>query len=105
MVEIPATVVDKIGAPYGKGVIPKGTYNGQTADVPTAIVRNYLVTRSGLSADTVYAMTKALFEHLPELAAAHSAAKGIQLQHALEGMPIALHPGAERYYKEKGLLK
>jgi TRAP transporter TAXI family solute receptor len=105
MVEIPATVVDKIGAPYGKGVIPKGTYNGQTADVPTAIVRNYLVTRSGLSADTVYAMTKAMFEHLPELAAAHSAAKGIQLQHALEGMPIALHPGAERYYKEKGLLK
>jgi uncharacterized protein len=86
-------------------VIPAGTYNGQSADVPTATVINYLVTRSDLSADTVYAMTKAMYEHLADLAAAHSAAKGIQLAHALDGMPVPLHPGAARYYKEKGLLK
>jgi len=105
VVEIPASVVDKVGSPYVKGVIPAGTYNGQSTDVPTATVINYLVTRSGLSADTVYAMTKAMYEHLPDLAAAHSAAKGIQFAHALDGMPVPLHPGAARYYKEKGLLK
>jgi uncharacterized protein len=105
VVEIPASVVDKVGSPYVKGVIPAGTYNGQSADVPTATVINYLVTRSDLSADTVYAMTKAMYEHLADLAAAPSAAKGIQLAHALDGMPVPLHPGAARYYKEKGLLK
>jgi hypothetical protein len=63
------------------------------------------VTRSDLSADIVYGMTKAMFEHLDELVAAHSAAKGIRLDRALLGMPIPLHPGAERYYKEKGVLK
>ncbi|HTI86999.1 MAG TPA: TAXI family TRAP transporter solute-binding subunit [Alphaproteobacteria bacterium] len=105
VVEIPAAVVDKAGAPYVKGVIPTGTYTGQTADVPTATVVNYLVTREGVSADTAYGMTKAMFEHLGDLAASHSAAKGIQLAHALDGMPIPLHPGAERYYREKGLLK
>jgi TRAP transporter TAXI family solute receptor len=105
VVEIPAAVVDKAGSPYVKGVIPSGTYNGQTADVPTATVVNYLVTRSDLSSDMVYSMTKAMFEHLDDLAASHSAAKGIRLTRALEGMPIPVHPGAERYYKEKGLLK
>ena len=105
VVEIPNSVVDKVGSPYVKGIIPAGTYNGQTTDIPTAEVVNYLVTRADLSADIVYAMTKAMYEHLGDLAAAHSAAKGIQLQHALDGMPIALHPGAERYYREKGLLK
>jgi hypothetical protein len=105
VVEIPAAVVDKAGSPYVKGVIPAGTYSGQAADVPTATVVNYLVTRSDLSADIVYGMTKAMFEHLDELVAAHSAAKGIRLDRVLLGMPIPLHPGAERYYKEKGVLK
>lgn len=105
VVEIPAAVVDKAGTPYVKGVIPSGTYTGQTADVPTATVINYLVTREGVSANTVYGMTKAMFENLDDLAAAHSAARGIHLDRALIGMPVPLHPGAERYYKEKGVLK
>jgi uncharacterized protein len=105
VVAIPAAVVDKVGSPYVKGVIPANTYGGQTADVETAEVVNYLVTRADLSADTVYRMTKAMYEHLPDLVASHSAAKAIELNHALDGMPIALHPGAERYYKERGLLK
>ena len=47
-------------------------------------------------------MTKAIFENLPELGAAHAAAKEIKLENALKGMPVPLHPGAERYFKEKG---
>ena len=50
-------------------------------------------------------MTKQLFEHLDTLKAAHSAAEGISLENAVKGLPIPLHPGAERYYKEKGVLK
>ena len=48
-------------------------------------------------------MTKLLFESLPELAKAHEAGKQIRLETALAGVPIPLHPGAERYYREKGL--
>ena len=43
------------------------------------------------------------FENLPDLAAAHAAARSIKLESALEGMPVPLHPGAARYFKEKGL--
>ncbi|WP_292656619.1 TAXI family TRAP transporter solute-binding subunit, partial [Mesorhizobium sp.] len=46
-----------------------------------------------------------MFDHLDQLAAAHAAAKAIDPAKALAGMPVPLHPGAERYYKEKGLLK
>jgi TRAP transporter TAXI family solute receptor len=58
VVEVPSAVVDKIGAPYVKTVIPAGTYTGQSADVQAAAVINYLVTRADLKDDVVYAMTK-----------------------------------------------
>ena len=64
--------------------IPAGTYEGQTADVATAAVQNYLVTHAGVSDDVVYAMTKALFEHLDDMVAAHAAAKAIKLENAAQ---------------------
>ena len=103
VVEIPADVVEKVGAPYIAGTIPAGTYNGQTGDVPTAAVVNFLVTRSDVSDDLAYAMTKTIYENLDQLAAAHSAAKAIKIDDALGGMPVPLHPGAERFFKEKGV--
>jgi TRAP transporter TAXI family solute receptor len=105
VVAVPAEEVAKIGAPYLSVVIPKGTYEGQTEDVPTAAVGNFLITRADVSDDTAYQMTKLLFEHLDQLTAAHAAAKAIDPAKALDGMPVALHPGAEKYYREKGLLK
>src|SRR5437667_8987968 len=106
VVPIPAGVVKKThDATYLPSVIPANTYRGQTTDVPAASVQNYLVTHEGVSSDTVYAMTKALWSGLDQLIAAHSAAKSIDPKRALEGMPVPLHPGAERYYKEVGLLK
>lgn len=105
VVEIPASVVDKIGAPYIKATVPANTYTGQTSDVAGAAVVNYLVTRSDLSTDLVYGMTKSIFDNLPELAASHSAGKDIKLEKALDGMPVPLHPGAEKFFKEKGLIK
>ena len=105
VVAVPKAEVDKIGAPYVAAVIPAGTYEGQTADVETAAVGNFLITHDGVSDETAYQMTKLLFDNLPALTAAHAAAKAIDVKKALEGMPVPLHPGAERYYKEVGILK
>ncbi len=106
VIPIPADVVTKVGsAAYQPATIPAGTYDGQTADVPTAAIANYLVTHSGVSDDLAYAMTKAMYENLDTLYAAHNAAKAIKLENATKGMPVPLHPGAERYYKEKGVIK
>lgn len=105
IVSIPAEVADTLGAPYMAATIPAGTYEGQTADVPTLAVGNFFLTHEGVDEETVYQMTKLMFENLPELVAAHQAAKAITLDTALDGMPVPLHPGAERYYREVGLIK
>ncbi len=105
VVEIPTAIVDKVGPPYVKVTIPKGTYEGQEGDVPTAAVQNYLVTNAKVPDDVVYGMTKAIFDSLPDLQAAHAAAKAIKLEGALVGMPVPLHPGAAKFFKEKGVLK
>ena len=106
VVEIPADVVAKVGdAAYQPAVIPANTYEGQTKDVPSIAIQNFLVTREGLSDDTVYTMTKAMWENLDALVAAHAAGKAIRKENALKGMPLPLHPGAARYYREIGLLK
>jgi uncharacterized protein len=106
VVPIPVEVVKNTNDPaYLPAMIPANTYKGQTADVPSAAIQNYLVTHDGVSTETVYAMTKALWTNLDQLVAAHSAARSIDVKHALDGMPLPLHPGAEKYYKEVGLLK
>jgi TRAP transporter TAXI family solute receptor len=104
VVAVSPEIVESIGAPYAAGTIPAGTYEGQEADVPTAVVRNYLITHDEVPEETAYAMTKLLFDNLDQLTAAHAAAGGIDPAVALEDMPVPLHPGAERYYKETGLI-
>ena len=105
VVAVPREVVDKIGPPFIAATIPANTYTGQDKDVPTAAVVNYLVTSSAVSDDLAYQMTKLIFESLPELANAHAAGKEIKLDAAAAGSPVPLHPGAIRFYKEKGLIK
>ena len=106
LIPIPAEVVAKVGNPvYVAATIPANTYDGQTADVPTASVPNLLVTRVGVSDEVVYLMTKSLFDHLDQLVQTHPAAKDISVKTAITGLPIPLHPGAERYYREVGILK
>jgi TRAP transporter TAXI family solute receptor len=106
VVPVPADVVTKIGeAAYQPAMIPANTYGGQTTEVPTVAIQNFLVTHEGVSTDTVYKMTKAMFDSLPELHAAHAAAKVISKENAPKAPPVPLHPGAEKYYKEAGLIK
>jgi TRAP transporter TAXI family solute receptor len=103
IVAVPKSVVDKIGTPYLPVTIPAGTYKGQDAAVEAAAVQNYLVTRSDLKDDVVYEMTKTFFENLPALQAAHAAAKSVKLEDAAKSPPVPIHPGAAKYYKEKGI--
>lgn len=106
VVPIPPGVIAKIGdKAFLSAAIPAGTYKGQDQEVMTAAISNLLMTREGVSADTVYALTKGMFENLGEMVAAHGAAKGISLRSAALGSPVPLHPGAERFYREKGVLQ
>ncbi len=103
---IPADIVTKINDPaFQVGVIPAKTYEGQDSDVSTISVQNYLVTHDGVPTQTVYLMTKSMFENLDQMIAAHSAAKAIKKENAAKNPPAPLHPGAEKYYREVGLLK
>jgi uncharacterized protein len=104
-VAIPREVADKIGnAAYQPTSIPANTYDGQTEAVPTVAITNLLVSHEGVSDDVAYQMTKLMFDNLGKLATAHSAAMDIKLEGAAKNLPIPLHPGAERYYKEVGAL-
>ncbi len=107
IVEVPDEIYQKLKEDYPfytQVTIPAGTYKGVDEDVKTVAVLAMLATNADLPDDLVYQITKAIFEHRDELVAAHKRAEDITLETALEGMSIPLHPGAEKYYKEKGLL-
>lgn len=89
---------------YSKITIPKEMYNTD-APVSTFYIANMVVVNKNLSADLVYRITKAFFENIATIRKSHPAVKGLTLEAAVEGMPVPLHPGAEKYFKEKGLLK
>lgn len=106
IVTIPPEVVARIGDPaYQAAIIPAKTYEGQATDAPTVVIPNFLVSHEGVPADTVYKMTRSMFENLDQMVAAHGAAKAIKKENAVKGMPLPLHPGAEKYYREAGLIK
>ncbi|WP_297509527.1 TAXI family TRAP transporter solute-binding subunit [Thermococcus sp.] len=88
---------------YVRQVLPKDTYKGMTEDTPTLAVKAILVASADLPEDVVYEMTKVLFDNVEALRAVHQKARFISLKTALDGMSIPLHPGAYKYYKEKGL--
>jgi TRAP transporter TAXI family solute receptor len=83
--------------------VPKGTYSGMTEDVQTLAVLAMLAVRADVPEDVVYKVLDIMFTYIGELRAAHARAEAISLEKALEGMPIPLHPGAVKYYKDKGI--
>ncbi len=103
LIEIPPATVTKLGAPFRRGAIPANSYPGQTTEVATALVPYFLATRADLPEARVFALTKAVFDHLAELAAAEPAARAIRLESAPRGLPAPLHKGAAKYFKEKGV--
>lgn len=84
-------------------VIPKTTYPGMNADVTTLATQNMVLVHASLPDDLVYAMTKAVFENLPDLYAAHPSMRSVSLENAARS-PIPLHDGAVRYFREMSVL-
>jgi TRAP transporter TAXI family solute receptor len=94
----------KYGALYVKGTIPAKSYPGQDKDVQVADVWNLLVVNQKMDEKLAYDITKAVFENKAELASVHSEAKNIELENQYAvGSPVPFHPGAARYFSEKGL--
>jgi len=88
-----------------KSTVPKGSYPGMTQDVETVASPAYLICLESLKTDDVYRITKAIFDNLKDIAASHKQGENVKLETALIGSTIPLHPGAEKFYKEKGLIK
>jgi TRAP transporter TAXI family solute receptor len=106
VVPVPKDIVTKIDSPvYLPAVIPANTYSGQDADVDTVAIPNFLVTQSKVPDELAYEMVKAMYDNIDTLHSAHNAVKGLKVENALAGMPIPLHPGVERYYRQVGVLK
>jgi len=84
-------------------LIPAGTYPGQKTDVHTIAQPNFLAVRRDVSDDDVYLITKTIYENLGFLQAIHKATKAMAVEKAIAGLPMPLHPGAARYYREVGL--
>jgi TRAP transporter TAXI family solute receptor len=100
---VPNTLAAKLIAKYPfytKYVIPKDTYPKQSRDVQTLAVKAMLLVDASADAKLVYDMTKAIFTGTERLAMAHAQGKNIRKEAAQEGMPIPLHPGAEKFFKE-----
>ena len=88
---------------YTRFVIKAGTYPGQTEDINTIAQPNFLAVRADVDEEAVYLITKTIYENLPFLNAIHKATSVMALEKALAGLPMPLHPGAARYFKEAGL--
>lgn len=100
--DVAARIVER--HPFFKPVVvPRGTYRGLDEDLPTLGVDNLLVCRADLADDLVYDLTRVFFESVPELVRTHVAARGVRPEQG-PTTPVPLHPGAARYYRDKGLL-
>ena len=83
--------------------IPAGTYPGQTKEINTIAQPNFLAVNDSVPEEDVYLLTKTMYENLSFLQAIHNATNDMKLESAIAGLPVPLHPGAARYYKEMGL--
>lgn len=90
----------KLWTPY---VIPAGTYPGQQTAINTIAQPNFLAVRADVPEDDVYLITKTIYNNLSFLKSTHKATEAMALKKALFGLPMPLHPGAARYFREVGL--
>ena len=89
---------------YVRFTIPAGTYRGQDEDVETVAVRAIITVREEFDADLLYEMLETLFDNQERIIRSHSAGRFINLETALDGMSIPLHSGAERFFRNRGLI-
>ena len=90
---------------YTTYAIPGGSYKGVDDDVQTVAIKATLIASPKLSEETVYNITKAIFENKDEIAATHAKGEELDLDYAVSGISVPFHPGAEKYFKEVGAIK
>jgi TRAP transporter TAXI family solute receptor len=101
-------VVDRMNAKYGKlyvtDVIPAKTYPGQDTDNKISTVQNILITNDKMSDDTAYAIVKLIFDKKADLVAVHKEAQNIDDKYQrTDNSPVPWHPGALKYFADKGI--
>lgn len=90
---------------YSEFTIPAGSYDNQKEPVRTTAIKMLLLTDASMPEDLVYSLAKIFWENLDELGKAHAVMKTVTREMAVKDLSgIPLHPGAERYYREAGLL-
>lgn len=89
---------------YVPYTIPGGTYNGFDQDIDTVGCVITMVVDEKVDEEVVYQITKAIWENLGEVQAIANSLTWMNKDNATQGIGVPLHPGAERYYKEIGLL-
>lgn len=89
---------------YFKDKIEKGSYKGLEEDIPCVIVWNIVICNPNLDVDLVYQMTKVWFEHVDYLIKVHPICRYMILDRATD-VPCPMHPGAEKYFREMGVIK
>lgn len=107
--EIADKIIEKYPAVFHKTKIPKGAYPGLEEDVETLAITAVLAVMEDFPADRLYEIAKAIFDHLDELAAAWKKATQLTPEKAYlqagEEARKYLHPGAEKFFKEMGVIK
>lgn len=88
---------------YSKVVVPASTYK-LDGDAVVQGVANTLIVNASMDERTAYEVTKAIYNNLAQLGTFHASIKQVKIESAV-GVPIPLHPGAKKYWTEKGLLK
>ena len=102
--EVVAKMNQKYGNLYVEDTIPKSVYKGMDADNKQATVMNLLVTHEKMDEKTAYNIVKAVFDHKPDLVAVHKEAENFKLENQkAAASPIPFHPGAMKYFAEKGI--
>ena len=108
LIPVDGEAADKICAKYGyytKTTVPGGTYKGTDSDTGALAIMATLAVNAALDENTVYDMTKALFENLEDLGNGHAKGKEVSAQTAVTGVSVPFHPGAVKYYRELGLME
>ena len=88
---------------YSRLIVPRGTYAGLPADVAVVGVANLLVVHRDMPEQLAYDITRLLFDHQAELAAVHAEAARLRPASETTASPAPFHPGAVRYYRERGV--
>lgn len=101
--EIVQTLHKEINVAYYPIVIPANTYPNQPEPVPSIAVANWLVARADVSEDFIYETLKVIYENQEHLVNAHKVMEHTKLESALNGQTVPLHPGAVKFYKDKGI--